>query len=418
LKGLQVIFHVAEDKNMSSICLYFQVHQPRRLRHTSFFSTQGKLDYFDDELNRDYIQKISERCYLPANKVLLKLCQRFGKDFRVAFSFTGVVLEQLQKYCPLALESFQQLYDTGCVEILGETYYHSLASLYDPVEFHEQLLLHASFVEQLFGAKPTTFRNTELIFSDKIDSLLLDKEYKAILTEGCDDILDGRSPCKVYKSKHTSTPLLLKHYSLSDDIAFRFSNQSWSGYPLTAEKYASWIASSHEDRQVVNLFMDYETFGEHQWQETGIFEFLNSFPEILLNRYQWRFQTPKEVAQVLMADAEPLEFPRTTSWADQERDASAWNGNPIQQSALRQLYELADAIRWQGDDELLATWRNLQISDHFYYMCTKWSEDGDVHKYFSPYEGPYEAFINYMNVLRNFREQFITRTGLLRFQAA
>jgi alpha-amylase len=402
---------------MTSVCLYFQVHQPERLRRTSFFNSLKGRNYFDDVRNKAILQQISERCYLPTNELLLKLTRELGSSFRFSFSLTGIFLEQLERFCPETLESFQKLVDTGNVEILAETYHHSLASLYDLAEFKDQIELHSRLIQRLFGVQPQVFRNTELIFSDDIAAMVTQLGFKAALAEGCDDILCGGSPNFVYEAASSPLNLLLKNYQLSDDVAFRFSNHNWVGFPVTAEKFVRWICNSGAGQDTVNLFLDYETFGEHQRAETGIFEFLDHFPGALMAERGWKFATPGEVLAACSSKAK-LSFNRVTSWADQERDASAWTGNAIQQSALRQIYELSDAIRWQQDQTLLDVWRKLQVSDHFYYMCTKTSHDGVVHSYFNPFDGPYEAFINYMNVLRDFRESLIERTGLLKIQAA
>jgi alpha-amylase len=402
---------------MTSVCLYFQVHQPERLRRASFFSPLKGYDYFDDVRNKVIVQQISERCYQPTNELLLKLCKELGSSFRFSFSLTGIFLEQLEKFCPETLEGFQRLVDTGNVEILAETYHHSLASLYDSAEFQDQVELHSRLIQRLFGVHPQVFRNTELIFSDDIARIVAQLGFKAALAEGCDDILCGASPNFVYEAVSSPLSLLLKNYRLSDDIAFRFSNRNWVGFPVTVEKFVRWVCNSGAGQDTVNIFLDYETFGEHQRAETGIFEFLAHFPEVLLAEQSCGFATPSEVVSACKAKKK-LSFNRVTSWADQERDASAWTGNAIQQSALRQIYELSGTIRWQQDHTLLDVWRKLQVSDHFYYMCTKSSHDGVVHGYFNPFDGPYEAFINYMNVLRDFRESLIERTGLLKIQAA
>ncbi|MCI5065364.1 glycoside hydrolase family 57 protein [bacterium] len=387
---------------MPSVCFYFQVHQPYRIRPFSFFESSPSADYFDESANRSIMKKVAEKCYLPTNQLLLELIHRFEGRFRISYSITGVALEQMQRYAPEVLDSFQQLVRTGCVELLGETYYHSLAGVYHRPEFLEQIKLHRDLLNELFGVSPTVFRNTELIYNDAIGEIIQDLGYKAIIAEGADDILDWRSPNFLHHLPGGSLKLLLKNYRLSDDIAFRFGDRGWKSYPLRSETFAEWIHRGSGNAEVVNLFMDYETFGEHQWDSTGIFDFLRHLPEQILAKGDWDFATPTEVADRYPArGALPVE--RLTSWADEKRDLTAWNGNEIQERALREVYEIHEEILRRGDRELLDISRRLQTSDHFYYMCTKWAADGDVHAYFSPYDSPYDAFIYYMNVLRHLR---------------
>jgi alpha-amylase len=396
---------------MPSVCLYFQVHQPYRLRPFSFFDIGGNHVYDDEENNQAILNKIADKCYLPANAILLELIHEHHGDFRLAFSLTGIVMEQLEKYRPDAIESFQRLADTGCVEFLSETYFHSLAFIFSPREFKEQVALHREKIQSLFGRQPVTFRHTELIYNNALAGLVEEMGYQAILAEGADKILGWRSPNFVYRPVGcTRIKLLLKNYRLSDDIAFRFSDSRWVEYPLLADKFAHWLHQLPEDGELVNLFMDYETFGEHQWQETGIFNFLRFLPQAILSHDGFRFQTPAEVIR----DHEPvaeLDVPELTSWADTERDVTAWLGNAMQQEALHNLYDMEVAVRRTKDQALQQAWRKLQTSDHFYYMCTKWLADGDVHKYFNPYESPYDAYINYMNILDDFSGRLITGGG-------
>ena len=352
------------------------------------------------------MQKVARKCYLPTNEAILKLIERHEGRFRVAYSMTGVALEQMQTYAPEAVESFQKLVATGAVELLSETYYHSLAALYDVAEFREQLAMHTRLMQSLFGVTPSVFRNTELIYDDRIGREVAALGYKGILAEGADDVLDWRSPNYVYQSADGEIPLLLKNYRLSDDIAFRFSNSGWSAFPLTSDKFARWLHQVQGNGDTVNLFMDYETFGEHQWLETGIFQFLDHLPSAVLANADFNFKTPSEVIASYPATA-PLSFPRTVSWADVERDLSAWRGNDMQNRALDRILALGERIKRRNNPTLLALWRKLTSSDHFYYMCTKWFADGDVHAYFSPYESPYEAFINYMNVLSDLEESVL-----------
>lgn len=389
---------------MPSVCFYFQVHQPFRVRRYSFFDSLGSGSYFDDKKNAEVIRKVAEKCYLPTNKKILELIQRFEGRFKVAYSITGVALEQMKLFAPEVLESFQALAKTGCVELLGETYFHSLAAVYDKDEFAEQVRLHSALMLSEFGLKPRIFRNTELIYSDYVGQLASELGFDAVIAEGADDILGWRSPNFVYQVPGQTTRLLLKNYRLSDDIAFRFSNKGWADYPLTSDKFASWVHNVSGNGTNVNLFMDYETFGEHQWESTGIFEFLDHLPAKILSHPDWDFKTPSEVIDSNQAVAD-IPFGRLTSWADVERDLTAWQGNSMQQSALKEAYQLGESIKASANVDLIHEWRKLLTSDHFYYMCTKWFADGDVHAYFSPYESPYEAFINYRNVLRNLAER-------------
>ncbi len=387
---------------MPSLCFYFQVHQPFRLRRYSFFDIGRSHAYEDEEKNRDILNKVATKCYLPANALLLELAREFRGEFRFSFSISGVALDQFEKYNPAVLDSFRRLADTGCVEFLNETYYHSLAFLHSPAEFKQQVLQHRQRVKALFGHTARTFRNTELIYNNDVARAVEAMGYQAILAEGADHILGWRSPNYVYQPAGcTRIKCLLKNYRLSDDIAFRFSNREWSEYPLTAEKFAAWIHQINAAGETINLFMDYETFGEHQWSETGIFDFLRVIPREVLKHPDFRFQTPAEVASSYAPVAQ-IDVPHFVSWADVERDLTAWLGNNMQNDAAAALYKMERAVKRRRDPELLRTWRLLQTSDHFYYMCTKWFADGDVHKYFNPYASPYDAYITYMNVLADF----------------
>lgn len=390
---------------MKKICFYFQVHQPFRLRNYRFFDIGNDAHYFDDHKNRSIMKKVAEKCYLPTNEVLLELFHEYGSRFKVSFSISGTALDQFELYAPEVLESFKKLAATGCVEFLAETYSHSLSSLISSEEFNKQVKQHSKKIEELFGQKPKVFRNTELIFSDKIGTLVSNLGYKTMLSEGADHILGWKSPNFMYFSaENHNLKLLLKNYRLSDDIAFRFSQSSWNGWPLTAQKFVSWLNEIPENDEIVNLFMDYETFGEHQWKETGIFEFLRSLPHHVFSYSSFSFVTPSEASEMLQPIAK-LAMPNPVSWADEERDLSAWLGNDIQYDAFESLYNLRHKMKTITDKDLLRDWGYLQTSDHFYYMCTKFFADGDVHKYFNPYNSPYEAFINYMNVLSDFEER-------------
>lgn len=387
---------------MPSVCFYFQVHQPYRIRRLSYFDHSPSISYFDDEKNRAIMQKVAAKCYLPANRLMLELINRWGGAFRISYSLSGIAVEQMERYAPEVLRSFQELAATGCVEFLGETYYHSLSAVYQPEEFAAQVKMHRDLMVELFAAEPRVFRNTELIYSDDIGRRVRELGFDAMLAEGADDVLGWRSPNFVQTLPGSDLRLLLKNYRLSDDIAFRFSNRGWSAWPLTAETYASWVHSNSGNGEVINLFMDYETLGEHQWECTGIFDFMRKLPEVILAHSDWSFKTPSEVIDSYPARGE-LPFHRLTSWADTDRDLTAWNGNRMQRSAISEIYSLRRQVFDLGDADLIAAWRKLQTSDHFYYMCTKWFADGDVHAYFSPFESPYDAFVHFMNVLRDFK---------------
>ncbi|MCK6455687.1 MAG: glycoside hydrolase family 57 protein [Phycisphaerae bacterium] len=386
---------------MPSVCFYFQVHQPYRLRRYSVFDTDS--NYFNDAINREICRKVAAKCYLPANGVLLELIRLHEGRFRVSFSLTGVVLDQFEAFAPEVIESFQRLAGTGCVEFLSETYYHSLAFLYSRQEFVEQVQLHRRKIESLFGQTPQVFRNTELIYSNDVAQVVAQMGFKGVLAEGADPILGYRSPNFVYHPPGLSElRVLLKNYRLSDDIAFRFSNRAWDEWPLTAEKFARWVDQANGNGHTVNLFMDYETFGEHQWAETGIFDFLRHLPKQVLQHPDNNFRTPSQVIGEHAAMGE-FDAPHMISWADTERDLSAWLGNAMQANALHEVFRIESEIKARQDAALLHDWRRLQTSDHFYYMCTKFFSDGDVHKYFNPYDSPYDSYINYMNVLDNIR---------------
>ncbi len=399
---------------MKSICLYFQVHQPDRLRQFRFFDIGNDFHYFDEFANRTILRRVADKCYLPANNILLDLIKKHGKDFKVTFSISGVAVEQFLIYSPEVIESFKALAATGCVDFLAETYSHSLASLSSPAEFKKQVKQHAEMITRVFGVKPTAFRNTELIYSDSIGDAVADLGYNVMLTEGAKHILGWKSPNFVYTNAiNPRQKLLLRNSSLSDDIAFRFSNKSWDGWPLTADKYAAWLVDSLSGEDIVNLFMDYETFGEHQKEYTGIFDFLKALPEAILAKGDIRFRTVPEAAAFHQPVA-PLHVPYPISWADEERDTSAWLGNELQNEAFNKISALEADVLKTKDEKLLNIYRKLQESDHFYYMCTKFFSDGSVHNYFNPYNTPYEAFINYMNVFSDFEIRVKEKIGSLK----
>lgn len=406
-----------------NVCFYFQVHQPYRLRDLRITEIgSGSPDnYFDTEKNRSIFRKVAEKCYLPANETMLRIL-RMHPDFKVAYSLSGVFLDQCREYGPDVLASFKALAQTGRVEFLAETHYHSLSALFSVTEFCEQVQKHVKTIKELFGIKPSVFRNTELVYSNEIAEVVRLMGFKAILAEGADFLLRERSPNVVYTPPKFDLPkdwkaviqahrihakpvvhikTLLKNYKLSDDIAFRFGDAHRSRHPLLAETFAEWVKNS--GGQTVNLFMDYETFGEHQWADTGIFQFLEALPG-KFHHCDIALRTPSDVARTSGRGTLPVfDAHAPVSWADIERDLSAWRGNHLQEAALSGIYALEHAVKALGDPVLLDIWRKLQTSDHFYYLCTKYWADGDVHKYFSPYESPYEAYRRYSHALEDLR---------------
>ncbi len=383
-----------------SICLYFQVHQPTRLRLYRFFDIGKDSHYYDDFANRTILKRIAQKCYLPMNELLLEAVKKNKGKFKLAFSITGSALEQFDRYAPEVIDSFRKLAETGCVEFLCETYNHSLSSLVSQQEFEHQVNKHKAAIEQYFGVTPKTFRNTELIYSDAIGAAVYDLGFKTMLTEGARHIMGWRSPNYIYNNDlKPDLKLLLRNYGLSDDIAFRFSNRGWQEWPLTVEKFVDWLKSA--EGEIVNLFMDYETFGEHQGAECGIFEFMRALPDAVAKDKELEFVTPERAAAKHKSVGD-LSVPQPISWADEERDTSAWLGNELQQDAFNKLYALQEKLSILNDAALWNDFGHLQESDHLYYMCTKFFSDGEVHKRFNPYDTPYEAFINYMNVLSDF----------------
>ena len=386
-----------------SICLYFQVHQPTRLRLYRFFDIGKDSHYYDDFANRTILRRVAQKCYLPMNALMLELIRSTKGKFKIAYSISGSVLDQFQRFAPEVIDSFRALAATGCVEFLSETYYHSLASLASESEFLHQVVKHQRKIEELFGVKTTAFRNTELIYSNAIGEQVYKLGFKTMLTEGARHIMGWKSPNFIYTgATQPRLKLLLRNYGLSDDIAFRFSNRSWEMWPLTAEKYVAWMKSSAQNDDIINLFMDYETFGEHQSASSGIFDFMKALPGAVLADGTFSFVTPSEAVKKHKAVA-PLDVEDAISWADEERDLTAWLGNELQQEAYQKVYAMTEKLSIVGDPELWEDFGHLQESDHFYYMCTKFFSDGEVHKYFNPYDTPYEAFINYMNVISDFQ---------------
>ena len=387
---------------MRAICFYFQVHQPFRFRRYRFFDIGNDHYYYDDYANETILRKVADHCYLPANKMMLDLINKHKGKFKIALSITGTALEQFELYAPEVLESFQKLAKTGQVEFLAETYSHSLVALKSNDLFQQQVTKHSDAIEHYFGQRPQVFRNTEMVYSDEIGAAVAGMGFKAVLTEGAKHILGWKSPNFLYcNAINPRLKVLMRNFKMSDDIAFRFSNQGWNEYPLTAEKFVYWMNGNPND-EIINLFMDYETFGEHQSEETGIFRFMEELPEVIFKRSDFCFATPSEIAE----DFQPVSavsVPHAVSWADEERDLTAWLGNEMQQEAFDKVYELKDRMAKVDDEALNKDWSYLQVSDHFYYMSTKFFSDGEVHNYFNPYESPYEAFINYMNVLSDFK---------------
>lgn len=389
------------------ITLYLHVHQPWRVRKYSIFDTAEHHDYFSesdgtDRNNQRVLQKVADKSYRPMNALLEKLLADHP-DFKLSLSITGTFLEQAEQWAPDVLESFQRMVRTGRVEILAETYYHSLAFFYSRDEFERQVAMHRKKIRELFDVETTVFRGTELAYNDEIAAWAENQGFKGILAEGWDQVLDWRSPNFVYRPTGTrNISLLLKNYRLSDDLAFRFGNRDWAEWPLSADKYDDWITESMKDGSLVNLFMDYETFGEHQWADTGIFDFFGHFVEKWLSNPENAFYTVSDAIAANPPVGE-LSMPGTVTWADTERDLSAWLGNSMQQEALRYLYALEDDVLRSGDEGLISDWRRLQTSDHTYYMSRKSFHDGEVHAYFSPYDSPYDAFLYFMNALRDMR---------------
>jgi len=396
---------------MVSVCFYFQVHQPDRIREYRIFDIGNSPFYLDQRRNELIMRKVANKCYLPMTRLLKKLIRETQGQFKCTFSFSGVFLEQAERYAPDVLESFQELVATGCVEILSETYYHSLSFLYSPDEWKQQVQKHRQKIQEIFGVTPQIFRNTELIYADWLGEEAAAMGYKAMLAEGVDWSLGWRSPNYLYS--HPAKPdlkLLLKNYKLSDDIAFRFSNRTWKEWPLTTDKYVNWLDQAGLDGNFINLFMDFETFGEHQWDNTGIFEFMRYLPKKILERGHQDFITPSEAIQ-RFTTVGTYSTDTLTSWADQERDISAWKSNKMQEEALDKLYKLEAQVKATESPDLIDIWRRLTTSDHFYYMCTKHYSDGDVHKYFSPYDTPYDAYINFMNVLTDLTQRVSNYKG-------
>src|ERR1051326_9024060 len=383
---------------MPSICFYFQVHQPFRVRNYSFFDIGFSHFYEDEEKNRAVMNKVADKCYVPTNRKMLELIHRHEGKFRISYSLSGVAIEQFEKYRADVLQSSIELSETGCVEFLSETYAHSLSFIFSKQEFLRQIKKHSEAIQKYFNQAPKIFRNTELIYNNELAVFIENLGYRGIICEGVDRLLGYRSPNFLYKPVGTQhIKALLKNYRLSDDIAFRFSDKNWSEFPLTADKFKHWVHAIAGNGETVNLFMDYETFGEHQWESTGIFDFLDHLPGEILSHPDFDFKTPSEVVAAYPSRG-VYDAHNFISWADTERDLSAWLSNSMQHEAARRIYSIEKEVKSSGNAELLAILEKLQTSDHFYYMCTKFWNDGDVHKYFSPHDSPYDAYLYYMNI--------------------
>jgi len=417
---------------MPQSCLYLHLHQPYRLSNFNVFDLSGKKSYFSKDVNKKIFHKVAQKSYFPMLSLLKKLCEEEA-GFKLAFSVSGIFLEQAMEFEPGVIQLIKDILATGKLEILAETYYHSLAFLYSKNEFDFQVNKHIQLIEDVFGYKPRVFRNTELAYSNDIAHLIRDFNFLGTITEAVDRCLHGRKRTQLFVSNsEKKIPLLLKHAQLSDDLAFRFGDKSWKWHPLPADRYLDWVEIYPED-EFVNLFMDFETFGEHQWADTGIFEFFEHFVKKFLAKPWNKFVTPSEVfSKLYLVPAKnsdkkvkrssqkqttithnPLhslpvyDVPEMISWADVNRDLTAWRDNSLQWDTLKIIYELEEAILNSGDEQLIEDWRKLQISDHFYYMCTKWSADGDVHAYFSPHDSPFEAYRKYAIVLADLKERLI-----------
>ncbi|GAB1454402.1 glycoside hydrolase family 57 protein [Draconibacterium sp.] len=388
---------------MKTVCLFFQVHQPFRHKRYHFFDIGTDHYYYDDFTNESIMNKIAVKSYLPTNKLLLTLANQFGDKFKVSFSITGQALDQFQLYAPEVIDSFQKLVKTGCVEFLSETYSHSLSSLKDKTIFEEQVKLHDKKIFDLFGLQPRVFRNTEMIYSDEIGAHVADMGYSAMLTEGAKQVLGWKSPNYLYVNAiNPRLKILMRNFKLSDDIAFRFADTNWADYPLTADKFVNWLEKIDPKDEVVNLFLSYEAIGDRQAKETGIFDFIESLLVKIVKHPALKLATPSEMIEELQPISR-VSVPNPISWADEERDLTAWLGNSMQKEAFGKLYKLSAQIRKCTDEDLLKDWNYLQVSDHFYYMSTKFFSDGKDHSYFNPFDSPFEAFVNYMNVLSDFK---------------
>ncbi len=383
---------------MKSICLYFQIHQPFRLKRYRFFDIGKDHYYYDDFANDDVITRIARNSYLPVVESMKEMIEASNGQFKAAFSISGVALEQLEMYVPELIDALKSLAQTGCVEFLSETYSHSLSSLSEVEEFRAQVKAHDEKIYTLFGQKPKVFRNTELIYSDEIAGMIAGMGFKGVITEGAKHILGWKSPNYLYNSMAApKLKMLLRNEKFTDDIARRFSDYEWSEYPLTAEKFIKWVSETPAEEPIVNIFMNCEALGEGNLRESGIFDFFKALPRFAAEA-GIGFITPSEaVSKLRPVDA--LSVPYPMSWTDEARDVSTWLGNRLQNEAFHKLYALAERVRMCDDRRIKQDWNYLQASDHFFFMSTKY---GAGKSSYSPYETPFDAFINYMNVLSDF----------------
>ena len=387
---------------MAAICFYFQVHQPFRLKDYSFIKIGKDHFYEATALNVEILNRVSDRSYLPANALFQKLIDENDGKFKVTYSISGTCLEQLHRHRPDVIDSFRKLYETGCVEFLAETYYHSLAALYSPSEFERQVKKHEKAMLNILGIKTKVFRNTELMYQNGFADVLDGLGYKMVLAEGSKKYLGKESANQIFLAKNLKTKVLPRNYILSDDIAFRFSDPGWSEYPLMAGTFANWLHKIEDQTGSINLFMDYETFGEHRAKETGIFEFMKHLPGEVLQNKEFHFATPSDLLKIKKPNSPVYDSSAWSSWADEDKDASAWTEDNMQKDALRKIYSCQAKIEELKKPDLTDVWGKLQTSDHFYYMSTRYRND-PTHQAFSPYKTPYDAYLNYMNILSDFR---------------
>ncbi|MBR3220396.1 glycoside hydrolase family 57 protein [Candidatus Saccharibacteria bacterium] len=398
---------------MRALCLYLHMHQPYRYRQYSIFdvardSNYWQDDYYSKQNNERIFKKVAEKSYRPTLDMLERNLKRYP-GFKLSLSITGVWLEQAEAWAPELIAQIKRMVDTGQVELVAETFYHSMSFFYNRDEFEAQVKQQMAKFKELFNVVPQVFRNTELAYNDELGKWADEFGFKGVLAEGWDKVLGWRSPNHVYKiAGAKQAKLLLKNYRLSDDIAFRFSDRSWKEWPLTVDKYQGWLDMDALRGNLINLFMDFETFGEHQWEDTGIFAFMEQLIAKWLSQFDNKFVTVSEALEVEPA-VDELSMPQTVTWADTERDLSAWMGNAMQEEALTILYGLHDEVVASGDADLMEDYRRLTTSDHAYYMCTKYWNDGDVHAYFSAYDSPYDAFMYYMNVIRDIKYRLMQK---------
>lgn len=387
---------------MASVCFYFQVHQPYRLKNYSFFKIGKDHFYEDTARNVAILNRVADRCYLPANRLMERLIREHEGQFKITYSITGTCLEQLHRHRPDVIDSFRRLAETGQVEFLAETYYHSLAALFSPTEFKRQVKMHEKATQNIIGYKPKVFRNTELLYQNGLANVLEEMGYRMVLAEGGRKYIGSESTNQIFLAKNEKTRVLPRNFILSDDIAFRFADPSWTEYPLTADKYAGWLRKVEDPNGSIHLYMDYETFGEHRSRETGIFSFMEALPAQILKNPDFHFATPSDLLKVKRAKSPTYESGAWSSWADEDKDASAWLDDHMQRDALRKIYECEERVMELNKPDLIDVFGKLQTSDHFYYMSTRYRND-PTHQAFTHYNSPYDAYLNYMNVLSDFR---------------